>query len=243
MKVARFTKDEDLPEYGFVQEEKGKKIIAVLSGNPFAGDVDLSGERVDLSEVRLLAPNFPLKIFCCDDFMDFYLKPATCAMGPDDVLSIPDWSSGIEVRPGIGIIISTPTRNCPISEVEKHILGMTCILDSTALSDRSHVCNTAFDDSLAVGPWIETKIDPDARLTLGKEKPESIRNLLKCALKNISFISSFSTLLPGDMVTVRSQNKQIFELPGEARAKIENLGYIKAYVRKEGEDQTSLPLS
>ena len=242
MKVARFTKDEDLPEYGFVQEEKGKKIIAVLSGNPFAGDVDLSGERVDLSEVRLLAPNFPLKIFCCDDFMDFYLKPATCAMGPDDVLSIPDWSRGIEVRPGIGIIISTPTRNCPISEVEKHILGMTCILDSTALSDRSHVCNTAFDDSLAVGPWIETKIDPDARLTLGKEKSESIRNLLKCALKNISFISSFSTLLPGDMVAVKSQNKQIFELPGEARAKIKNLGYIKAYVRKEGEDQTSLPL-
>ena len=242
MKVARFTKDEDLPEYGFVQEEKGKKIIAVLSGNPFAGDVDLSGERVDLSEVRLLAPNFPLKIFCCDDFMDFYLKPATCAMGPDDVLSIPDWSRGIEVRPEIGIIISTPTRNCPISEVEKHILGMTCILDSTALSDRSHVCNTAFDDSLAVGPWIETKIDPDARLTLGKEKSESIRNLLKCALKNISFISSFSTLLPGDMVAVKSQNKQIFELPGEARAKIKNLGYIKAYVHKEGEDQTSLPL-
>ena len=233
MKVARFTKDEDLPEYGFVQEEKGKKIIAVLSGNPFVGDVDLSGERVDLSEVRLLAPNFPLKIFCCDDFMDFYLKPATCAMGPDDVLSIPDWSRGIEVRPGIGIIISTSTRNCPISEVEKHLLGMTCILDSTALSDRSHVCNTAFDDSLAVGPWIETKIDPDARLAFGKEKSESIRNLLKCALKNISFISSFSTLLPGDMVAVRSQNKQTFELPDEVMTKIEGVGYLRSFVRRE----------
>lgn len=243
MKVARFTKDEDLPEYGFVQEDKGKKIVAVLSGNPFAGDAALSGQRFDLSDVRLLAPNFPLKIFCCDEFMDFYLKPATCAVGPDDVLDIPDWSRGIEVRPGIGIIIATSTRNCPVSDVENHILGITCVLDSTALSDRSHVCNTAFDDSLAVGPWIETKIDPDARLAFGKEKSESIRNLLKCALKNISFISSFSTLLPGDMVVARSQNKQIFELPDEVRAKIENLGYIKAYVRKEGEDQTSLPFS
>lgn len=110
---------------------------------------------------------------------------------------------------------------------------MTCVLDSTALSDRSHICNTAFDDSLAIGPWIETKIDPDARLTLEKEKPESIRNLLKCALKNISFISSFSTLLPGDMVAVRSQNKQIFELPGEARAKIGGVGYLRSFVRRE----------
>ena len=110
---------------------------------------------------------------------------------------------------------------------------MTCVLDSTALSDRSHICNTAFDDSLAIGPWIETKIDPDARLTLEKEKPESIRNLLKCALKNISFISSFSTLLPGDMVAVRSQNKQIFELPGEAMAKIGGVGYLRSFVRRE----------
>ena len=97
----------------------------------------------------------------------------------------------------------------------------------------SHICNTAFDDSLAIGPWIETKIDPDTRLIFGQERPEDIRELLKCALKNISFISSFSTLLPGDMMAVRSQNKQIFELPGEAVAKIGGVGYLRSFVRRE----------
>ncbi|MBR4400040.1 MAG: fumarylacetoacetate hydrolase family protein [Aeriscardovia sp.] len=233
MRVARFTKDEDLPEYGFVQEDKGKKIVAALSGNPFAGDATLSGQRFDLSEVRLLAPNFPLKIFCCDDFKDFYLKPATCAVGPDDILSIPDWSQGVEIRAGIGIIIATSTRNCAVSDVENHILGITCVLDSTALSDRSQLCNTAFDDSLALGPWIETKIDPDSRLIFGHERPEEIRGLLKCALKNISFISTFSTLLPGDMVVARSPFSRKVDLPDEARVKIEGLGYLRSYVRKE----------
>ena len=110
---------------------------------------------------------------------------------------------------------------------------MTCVLDSTALSDRSHICNTAFDDSLAIGPWIETKIDPDTRLIFGQERPEDIRELLKCALKNISFISSFSTLLPGDMVVARSKSSQIFELPDEVRAKIEGVGYLRSFVRRE----------
>lgn len=233
MKVARFTKDEDLPEYGFVQEDEGKKMVAVLSGNPFAGDATLSGQRFDLADVRLLAPNFPLKIFCCDDFTDFYLKPATCAIGPDDILSVPNWSEGIEVRPGIGIIISTPTRNCPISEVENHILGMTCILDAKALSNKNRVCNTAFDSSLAVGPWIETKIEPDMTLIFDKEGKENIRELLRCALKNISFISSFSTLLPGDMVVARSKNKQIFRLSDETKIEIEGIGYLRSFVRKE----------
>ncbi|MBO7671361.1 MAG: hypothetical protein J6S25_01235, partial [Aeriscardovia sp.] len=81
-----------------------------------------------------------------------------------------------------------------------------------------------------------TKIDPDTRLLFGKERPESIRDLLKCALKNISFISSFSTLLPGDMVLVRSQNKQIFELPDEVMTKIEGVGYLRSFVRKEPQE-------
>lgn len=233
MKVARFARDEDLPKYGFVQEDEGKKIVAVLSGSPFTGDAAPSGQRPDLAAVRILAPNFPLKIFCCDDFMDFYLKPATCAIGPDDILNIPDWSRGIEVRPGIGIVIATSIRNCPVSEVEKHILGITCILDSTAFSSRSRVCNTAFDSSLAIGPWIETKINPASSLFFGQKSQEDVRGLLKCALKNISFISSFSTLLPGDMVAVRSRNSQIFEMSGEAKTEIEGVGYLRSFVRRE----------
>ncbi|MBR6440288.1 MAG: DUF2437 domain-containing protein [Aeriscardovia sp.] len=233
MKIARFVKGDGLPEYGFVQEDGGKKILAEIAGNPFSGDVTLSGERCDLADVRLLAPNFPLKIFCCDAFEDFYLKPATAAVGPDDILSLPAWSRGIEIHPGVGIIAASTIKNCPVSEVEKHLLGMTCVLDSTAISDRGGVCNTAFDDSLAIGPWVESKIDPDTRLIFGQEEPLDVRELLKCAIKNIAFISTFSTLLPGDMVVVRGRLSKRMDLGGEAKVAIEGLGYLKAYVRKE----------
>lgn len=236
MKIARFVKGDNLPQYGFVQDEEGKKIVAEIAGNPFTGDINLSGGRCDLADARLLAPNFPLKIFCCDAFEDFYLKPATAAVGPDDILSIPSWSSGVEIHPGVGIIVATTIKDCPVQEVEKHILGMTCILDASAISGREKICNTAFDDSLSIGPWLESKIDPASRLVFGEEE-EDIRDLLRCIIKNIAFISTFSTLLPGDMVVARSPLFRKMTADGEVKVRIEGLGYLRAHVRKEEDEK------
>ncbi|MBO6020767.1 MAG: hypothetical protein J6P10_01250 [Aeriscardovia sp.] len=116
---------------------------------------------------------------------------------------------------------------------------MTCVLDSTALSDRSHICNTAFGDSLVIGPWVESKIDPDARLVFGEDKGEGVRDLLRCVIKNTAFISTFSTLLPGDMVVARSRFSKKMTEDGEAKVKIEGLGYLRAYVRKEESEEAS----
>ena len=110
---------------------------------------------------------------------------------------------------------------------------MTCVLDSTALSGRSHICNTAFDDSLVIGPWVESKIDPDARLVFGEDKGEDVRDLLRCVIKNIAFISTFSTLLPGDMVVARSPLSRKMTADGEVKVRIEGLGCLRAHVRKE----------
>lgn len=110
---------------------------------------------------------------------------------------------------------------------------MTCVLDSTALSDRSHICNTAFDDSLVIGPWVESKIDPDARLVFGEDKGENVRDLVRRVIKNIAFISTFSTLLPGDMVVARIPLFMKMTADGEVKVRIEGLGYLRAHVRKE----------
>lgn len=107
---------------------------------------------------------------------------------------------------------------------------MTCVLDSTALSGRGHICNTAFDDSLVVGPWVESKIDPDARLVFGEDKGEYVRDPLRCVIKNIAF----STLFPGDMVVARSPLLfRKMTADGEVKVRIEGLGYLRAHVRKE----------
>ena len=110
---------------------------------------------------------------------------------------------------------------------------MTCVLDSTALSGRSHICNTAFDDSLVVGPWVESKIDPDARLVFGEDKGEDVRVPLRCVIKNIAF----STLFPGDMVVARSPLCRKMTADGEVKVRIEGLGYLRAHVRKEEDEK------
>ena len=106
-------------------------------------------------------------------------------------------------------------------------------MDSTALSDRSHICNTAFDDSLVIGPWVESKIDPDTRLVFGEDKGEDVRDLLRCVIKNIAFISTFSTLLPGDMVVARSPLFRKMTADGEVKVRIESRAYLRAHVCKE----------
>ena len=233
MKIARFVKGDGLPQYGFVEEEAGKKIVAEIAGNPFTGKATPSGGKCGLEDVRLLAPNFPLKIFCCAALEDICLKPATAAVGPDDVLAIPGWSRGVEIHPGVGVIIATPIRNCPAQEVGKRLLGMTCVLNSTALSDRGEVCNTSFDNSLAIGPWVESKTDPDGRLVFDEEKGEGVQELFRHAVKSVAFISTFSTLLPGDMVVIRSGLSKTVDSSGEVKVEIEGLGYLREYVRKD----------
>ena len=118
---------------------------------------------------------------------------------------------------------------------------MTCVLDSTALSGRSHICNTAFDDSLVIGPRVESKIDPDARLVFGEDKAEDARDLVRRVIKNIAFISTFSILLPGDMVIARSRFSKKMTEDGEAKVKIEGLGHLRAYVRKRKAKKPQTP--
>ncbi len=62
MRIARFVSQGD-PTYGVVElaEDQGPnpETIAVVSGDPLAGPVHYTGERLDLADVRLVSPVIP----------------------------------------------------------------------------------------------------------------------------------------------------------------------------------------
>ena len=62
MRIARFAADGD-PQYGVVElaEDGGRYpgTVSVLTGDPIAQPVQLTGERRELDGVRLLAPVIP----------------------------------------------------------------------------------------------------------------------------------------------------------------------------------------
>ena len=62
MRIARFSADGD-PQYGVVElaEDGGRYpgTVSVLTGDPIAQPVQLTGERRELEAVRLLAPVIP----------------------------------------------------------------------------------------------------------------------------------------------------------------------------------------
>ena len=58
MRVARFAGEDD-PQFGVVGDEDGTPTIAVLKGDPLYAGFELTGQKVTLDDVRLLAPVIP----------------------------------------------------------------------------------------------------------------------------------------------------------------------------------------
>ena len=58
MRIARYTSGED-PTYGIVQGDPGSHWIAEIQGDPLYQPIVFTGNRVQLDDVRLLAPVIP----------------------------------------------------------------------------------------------------------------------------------------------------------------------------------------
>src|SRR5215470_15132985 len=112
MRIARFSHSGTV-SYGLVlgagdqPGRAGELMIAQLAGHPFGGrahDIELTGLRVPLADVRLLAPVLPSKVVCIGkNYADhvaemggepppepvIFLKPSTAVCGPGDAIARP----------------------------------------------------------------------------------------------------------------------------------------------------------
>jgi len=224
MRIARFAGDDD-PRFGVIGDDNGVPTIAVLNGDPLYAGLNLSGQKIPLADVRLLAPVIPRsKVVCVGknylkhavemgsevpDEPLIFLKPNTSVIGPGEPIFYPEQSSNVHFEGELAVVIGRICRDVPAEDAAKVIFGYTVANDVTArdlqASDGQWARAKGFDTFCPLGPWIETDLDPsDLRVTteLNGDLLQDGRTseMVFTVPDVIAYVSSFMTLLPGDVI-------------------------------------------
>jgi len=228
VRIARFARSGDIA-YGLVQgtgEDPAELTIAPLNGHPLF-DPTPTGEVYDLSSVRLLAPVQPINVVCIGkNYADHvaelgglptgsgpdpvvFLKPATSVIGPGDAVRLPAGVGRVDHEGELAVVIGRPARDLTRQDALAHVWGYTAANDVTARdqqkSDGQWTRGKGHDTFCPLGPWIETDLDPtDLRVRCEVDEvlrqDGRTRDLLTDVPAALVFITSFMTLLPGDVV-------------------------------------------
>jgi 2-keto-4-pentenoate hydratase/2-oxohepta-3-ene-1,7-dioic acid hydratase in catechol pathway len=229
--------------------------VSALTGDPIAMPVQLTGERYELDAVRLLAPVIPRsKVVAVGrnyaeharemgnevpDTPLVFLKPNTSVIGPGEPIIYPPTTNELSYEGELAVVIGRICRDVPIERVAEVIFGYTAANDVTARdlqkSDGQWARAKGYDTFCPLGPWITTHQSlveiGDVRITTtvdGEERQSGTTKLMvRSVAELIVFISSFTTLLPGDVVLTGTPEGVGPLLPGqECSIDIEGIGTL-----------------
>ncbi|MBD3333253.1 DUF2437 domain-containing protein [candidate division GN15 bacterium] len=226
--------------------------IAVLTGPPWlAGEV--TDETLPLQQVTLLAPVEPSKIICiglnyqehvkhsqsADEAPKYpltFMKPPTSIIGPDEKIIHPREAERVDYEAELGVVISSRCRHVPENDAHRYVFGLTCVNDVTARDlqkkDGQWTRAKGFDTFCPVGPWIVTGIDYSdigvEGILNGKVMQSGRTSQMIFPIpKLIAYITSFTTLLPGDIISTGTPSGISPMNPGDTiEIKVENVGSL-----------------
>jgi 2-keto-4-pentenoate hydratase/2-oxohepta-3-ene-1,7-dioic acid hydratase in catechol pathway len=231
MRIARFVADGD-PTYGVVElaEDQGPNpdTIAVVSGDPLAGPVHYTGQRLPLADVRLVAPVLPRSkvVGIGRNYAEHaaeqgveapteplvFLKPNTAVIGPGEPIVYPAETSDLHYEGELAVVIGRICRRVPAERAAEVVFGYTVANDVTARdlqqADGQWARAKGFDSFCPIGPWIVTHLSLEEAGTLDvgttlNGEPRQAGNtaqMIHPIAKLISHVSAFTTLLPGDVI-------------------------------------------
>jgi 2-keto-4-pentenoate hydratase/2-oxohepta-3-ene-1,7-dioic acid hydratase in catechol pathway len=271
VRIARFAAGRD-PQYGVVElaEDGGSHpdTVSVLTGDPIAMSVQLTGERKELSSVRLLAPVIPRsKIVAVgrnyaahaaemgDEVPKTpltFFKPNTSVIGPGEPIMYPTASREVSFEGELALVIGRICKEVPVSRVPEVIFGYTVANDVTARdlqrSDGQWARAKGYDTFCPLGPWITThqRLEEAAalaiRTTLDGELRQdgNTKDMILTIPELVAYISSYTTLLPGDVILTGTPSGVGPMLPGqEVSVEIEGIGTLTNPVAGARPDETS----
>ena len=142
-----------------------------------------------------------------------FMKATTCINGPNDDVIQPRNSTKLDWEVELGVVIGTKAQYVAEDKALEHVAGYCVIND---VSERSFQMATSqwdkgkgFDTAGPIGPWLVTTDeikDPQAldmwldvngkRMQTGNTK-----TMIFTVAKIIAHVSSYMTLLPGDVIT------------------------------------------
>lgn len=249
MKIVRYTWDKRA-EYG-IQEGN---LIHRLAGTPFR-NLKTTNRYHKLSEVKLLPPCTPSKIVALGlNYLSharevkmsvpaeplLFLKPSTSVIGTDDNIIYPESSQQVDYEGELGVVIRTRTRRVSTENAMSHVLGYTCFNDITArdlqYKDKQWTRAKGFDTFAAIGPCLETELDPgnvfvETYLNGELKQRANTNDLIFSVPELVSFISHIMTLLPGDVIATGTPSGIGPMKPGDTvEVRIEPIGTLRNYI-------------
>jgi len=253
MKIVRFAVGRKAG-YGILSGQS----IQGIEGNPFRSTKP-ADQQYWLSEVKLLSPCTPSKIVAVGlNYLShaketnaplpeaplIFLKPSTSVIGTEDNIVYPSMSKRVDYEGELGVVMKKQAQRVSPGDALDYVLGYTCFNDVTArdlqASDGQWTRAKGFDTFAAVGPCIETELDP-ANVALetylnGELKQQgSTSDLIYSIPELISFISSVMTLLPGDIIATGTPSGIGPMHPGDTvEIRIEPIGTLRNYVVGNG---------
>ncbi|MFD7157483.1 fumarylacetoacetate hydrolase family protein [Kribbella sp. NPDC059898] len=254
MRIARFSVDDE-PKYGVVETDDPEGLtgtVNVLDSDPLYRSAQFTGEKLQLADVRLLAPVIPRsKVVCVgrnyaahaaelgNDVPDqpmIFLKPNTSVIGPRDGIVYPEQTNDLHFEGELAIVIGRIVRDLPKERVNEAIFGYTIANDVTARdlqkSDGQWARAKGFDTFCPLGPWISTELDvSDLRVSTelnGEPRQDGRTSQFIFDIPEVlAYITSFTTLLPGDVVLTGTPAGVGPMLPGdEVSVSIEGIGTL-----------------
>jgi 2-keto-4-pentenoate hydratase/2-oxohepta-3-ene-1,7-dioic acid hydratase in catechol pathway len=224
VRIARYTLGED-PTYGVVQGDPGAEWIAEVAGDPLYQPIVFTGNRVLLSDARLLAPVIPRSkvIGIGKNYAEhaaemggeapeeplIFLIPNTAVVGPGDPVVMPRQSHEVHYEGELAVVISRMCKDVPIERVSDVIFGYTCANDVTARdlqkTDGQWARAKGFDTFCPLGPWIETDLDTGDLSIVTRRDGEVVQDgrtadMIHTVAVLVAHVSQAFTLLPGDVI-------------------------------------------
>jgi 2-keto-4-pentenoate hydratase/2-oxohepta-3-ene-1,7-dioic acid hydratase in catechol pathway len=230
--------------------EDGSDDVQVLEGTFFEDPVP-TGERVPLDDVRLLAPVLPSKVACVGrnyvahaeewglDVPEeplVFLKPSTAVIGPGEPIRLLPISQRVDPEGELGVVIGRIAREVKAEDAYKYILGYTCGNDVTLRdlqkSDNQWARAKGFDGSCPLGPWIQTDLDPndlrvETRVNGEVRQGGQTSEMVFGVATLLEFITTFMTLLPGDVILTGTPPGKVTLAPGDrVEIEVEGIGVL-----------------
>jgi 2-keto-4-pentenoate hydratase/2-oxohepta-3-ene-1,7-dioic acid hydratase in catechol pathway len=216
--IGRFQKRDDI---FYAKVEDGA--LYKLKGDVF-GAPSYQKKSIPKKGFRTLVPVQPSKIICVGlNYADhaaesglevpktplFWLKSPESILPDGGKIDIPFPDNRVDYEAELAIVIGRRIRNVTPKAASRYILGYTTaqdISDRTIQNSESQWARAkSFDTFTPLGPYIETKIDPDClTIQLFKngqlcQNSSTAQMIFKCS-ELVSFISTNMTLLPGDVI-------------------------------------------
>jgi acylpyruvate hydrolase len=224
------------------------------------------GPRVELASGRFASPvPNPSKIWCVglnfDDYRrqlgieflkapNIFLKAPSALVGHDEEVGVPSGYGTIFHEWELTAVVGRKLEGATPEEARQAVFGYTILDDLTfheiELVNRDHQQWAKNVDGFApCGPWVVTadEVDPDEGLTMrrllnGELMAESSTSQMRHTMGElISFISTFSTLEPGDLVTGGTPPAGPCVAGDEIVGEIEGIGALRVQLVERAVDR------